>query len=49
MLDAAQLQYLAKALYPTLFADINPDATYLDFYRHYLPIQPQGTFVLSLK
>ncbi len=49
LLDAAQLQYLAKALYPTLFADINPDATYLDFYRHYLPIQPQGTFVLSLK
>nr|WP_315466055.1 ABC transporter substrate-binding protein [uncultured Rhodoferax sp.] len=49
LLDAAQLQYLAKALYPTLFADINPDATYRDFYRRYLPIQPQGTFVLSAK
>lgn len=49
LLDAAQLQFLAKALYPTLFADIHPEATYQDFYRHYLPIQPQGTFVLSEK
>jgi len=49
LLDAAQLQYLAKALYPTLFTDIHPESTYLDFYRHYLPIQPQGTFVLSWK
>lgn len=49
LLDAAQLQYLAKALYPSLFADIHPEATYLDFYRNYLPIQPQGTFVLSWK
>ncbi|MBK1683000.1 ABC transporter substrate-binding protein [Rhodoferax fermentans] len=49
LLDAAQLQYLAKALYPTLFTDIHPEATYQDFYRHYLPIQPQGTFVLSWK
>lgn len=47
LLDAAQLQYLAKALYPALFADIDPDATYRDFYRRYLPIQPQGTFVLN--
>jgi len=49
LLDASQLQYLAKALYPSLFPDIHPEATYLDFYRHYLPIQPQGTFVLSWK
>ena len=47
LLDAAQLQYLAKALYPSLFADLDPDATYRDFYRRYLPIQPQGTFVLN--
>ena len=49
LLDAAQLQYLAKALYPSLFADLDPDATYRDFYRRYLPIQPQGTFVLNGK
>ncbi|MEN9890501.1 MAG: hypothetical protein RLY78_796 [Pseudomonadota bacterium] len=49
VLDAALLQYLAKALYPTLFADLDPDATYRDFYRRYLPIQPQGTFMLSLR
>jgi len=46
ILDAALLQYLAKAMYPTLFADIDPEATYRDFYRRYLPIQPQGTFML---
>ena len=46
VLDAALLQYLAKAMYPTLFADIDPEVTYRDFYRRYLPIQPQGTFML---
>ena len=46
VLDAALLQYLAKAMYPSLFADIDPEATYRDFYRRYLPIQPQGTFML---
>lgn len=46
ILDAALLQYLAKAMYPALFADIDPEATYRDFYRRYLPIQPQGSFML---
>ncbi|MDP3797715.1 MAG: ABC transporter substrate-binding protein [Polaromonas sp.] len=49
LLDAAQLQYLAKAMYPTLFTDIDPDTTYREFHRRYLPIQPQGTFVLNGK
>lgn len=48
ILDAALLQYLAKALYPTLFKDLDPQATYLDFYRRHLPIRPQGTFMLGL-
>ncbi len=49
VLDAALLQYLAKAMYPTLFADIDPEVTYRDFYRRYLPIQPQGTFMLRVQ
>jgi iron complex transport system substrate-binding protein len=48
ILDEALLQYLAKALYPDLFKDLNPEATYLDFYRRYLPIRPQGTFMAQL-
>lgn len=46
ILDAALLQYLAKAMYPALFTDIDPEATYREFYRRYLPIQPQGSFML---
>jgi len=48
ILDAALLQYVAKTLYPDLFKDLNPEATYLDFYRRYLPIRPQGTFMVGL-
>ena len=42
------VQLLAKALYPDLFADLNPEQNYLDFYKKYLPVQPQGTFTASL-
>ncbi|GAA4499300.1 ABC transporter substrate-binding protein [Pseudaeromonas paramecii] len=48
IMDAALLQFMAKAFYPDLFADLDPQATYLDFYRRYLPIRPQGTFMLGL-
>lgn len=42
--DASMIQYLAKALYPDLFEDIDPIKTYVDFHKKYLPIIPQGTF-----
>jgi iron complex transport system substrate-binding protein len=48
IMDAALLQFLAKTLYPDLFKDLNPSATYLGFYQRYLPIRPQGTFMLGL-
>ncbi|MCB6182707.1 ABC transporter substrate-binding protein [Leeia sp. TBRC 13508] len=48
ILDAALLQFLAKSFYPTVFKDYNPEATYLGFYKRYLPIQPKGTFEVSL-
>ncbi len=48
ILDASMVQLLAKALYPDLFADLNPEQNYLDFYKKYLPVQPQGTFTASL-
>lgn len=46
--DFAMVQYLAKAFYPSLFKDINPEANYLNFYKHYLPVVPQGTFTVGL-
>ncbi len=48
IMDAALIQYVAKALYPNLFTDLNPQATYLKFYEEYLPIRPSGTFMLGI-
>lgn len=47
--DLASAQFMAKALYPEIFADINPEKTYLDFHRNYLSIEPKGTFFINLK
>lgn len=47
--DGASIQFMAKALYPQLFADLNPEKTYLDFYRQNLPVVPSGTFYLYPK
>ncbi len=44
--DSASIQFVAKAVYPALFADLDPTQTYVDFYRKNLPIVPQGTFYL---
>ena len=45
--DAASIQYIAKALYPDAFKDVDPLATYLDFHKKYLPVVPEGTFFLK--
>ncbi|KTS74564.1 iron ABC transporter substrate-binding protein [Pseudomonas oryzihabitans] len=46
--DFAMLQFIAKQLYPDLFQDLDPMANYREYYRRYLPIQPQGTFAIGL-
>lgn len=46
--DFALLQYMAKAFYPSLFQDQDPEANYLAFYRRYLPIWPQGSFMVQV-
>ncbi|WP_373746483.1 ABC transporter substrate-binding protein [Neisseria dentiae] len=45
--DGASLQFMAKAVYPQLFSDLNPEQTYRDFYRNYLPVVPEGTFYIQ--
>lgn len=45
--DLAAAQFIAKALYPDLFQDIDPIRTYLTFHENYLPIKPEGTFFLT--
>ena len=48
ILDYTMSEYLAKALYPELFKDLKPEQDYLNFYKKYLPVMPQGTFAVSI-
>lgn len=48
IMDGAMVQFYAKALYPELFSDLDPEAAYKDFYKKYLPVTPEGTFMISL-
>lgn len=47
--DGASIQFMAKAIYPQLFKDLNPEKTYMDFYRANLPVMPNGTFYIYPK
>ncbi|EGB9160314.1 ABC transporter substrate-binding protein [Campylobacter coli] len=47
--DAAMIQYIAKALYPSLFEDIDPIQTYINFHKNYLPVIPEGAFGVQAK
>lgn len=49
IMDGAMIQFYAKALYPELFADLNPSRAYHEFYQKYLPVLPEGTFVTQLR
>ena len=48
LLDYTMVQFMAKALYPSLFKEMDPLANYLDFYRRYLPVKADGTFAIAL-
>lgn len=46
--DFTMVQYMAKAIYPELFKDLQPEANYLSFYKRYLPVTPSGSFMVEL-
>ncbi len=46
--DYTYLQYIAKSLYPELFADIDPEENLRRFYRTYLPIEAEGSFMVKI-
>lgn len=46
--DYTFLQYLAKALHPDAFKDVDPEANLRRFYDRYLPITAEGSFMVSL-
>lgn len=43
--DYVYAQYLAKALHPEQFADVNPEENLRAFYQKYLPIAADGLFM----
>lgn len=45
--DFAYFRFLGKALHPQAFADVDPEAELAQFYADWLPITPEGTFVLK--
>lgn len=45
--DFIYVQYLAKALYPEAFSDLDPDTEIRSFYEKWLPIKADGLFVLQ--
>lgn len=49
MSDVASVEFVAKAAYPELFKDLDPNKTYHDFYKKYLPVVPEGTIYVSAK
>lgn len=48
ILDASMAQFMAKAMYPNLFKDVNPEQEYINFYKTYLPVTPTGTFTATI-
>lgn len=46
--DYSYLRYMAKALHPDAFADVDPQAELKAYYDAYLPIRLDGTFMLKI-
>ncbi|KAA9002029.1 ABC transporter substrate-binding protein [Affinibrenneria salicis] len=47
--DYVYLRYIAKILYPQAFKDVEPQEELRRYYRTYLPLMPDGTFMLRLE
>lgn len=46
--DFAFLRYIGKALYPDAFKDVDPLAELDAYYRDFLPVKPEGTFMMRI-
>lgn len=45
--DFAYFRFLGKAMHPATFADVDPQAELAKFYGDWLPITPEGTFMMQ--
>lgn len=49
LFDFAGMQFIAKAMYPAQFADIDPEASLRGYFAKYLPVAYEGTWLLQAK
>ena len=43
----AAMEFIAKALYPDFFADVDPEGALRDYYANYLPVAAEGSFMVG--
>ena len=48
LFDFVAYEYLAKRLYPALFADLDPEASFREYHEKFLPVAYGGTWMLPL-
>jgi iron complex transport system substrate-binding protein len=47
--DVAGLQFIAKAIHPELFQDLDPDATLKEFHARFYPVEYTGVWMIALE
>jgi ABC-type Fe3+-hydroxamate transport system substrate-binding protein len=48
LFDFVAYQYIAKQLYPDVFADVDPEANFKAYHARYLPVAYSGTWMIRL-
>lgn len=49
LFDYAGMQFIAKAMYPAQFSDVDPEASLRDYFDKYLPVKYDGTWMLKVQ
>lgn len=49
LFDYAGMQFVAKAMYPEQFADVDPEASLRDYFNKYLPVKYDGTWMWKVR
>ena len=49
LFDFAGMEFIAKAMFPAQFADVDPETSMRGFFAKYLPVSFDGTWMLKLR
>jgi iron complex transport system substrate-binding protein len=49
LFDFVGMQFIAKAIYPQQFTDIDPEASMRAFFAKYLPVTYEGTWMMQVR